>query len=269
GAVGGLFIHDLVGLFVTPLGWGMMYYFVPILLKKPIWSHGLSLVGFWGLAFFYPLQGIHHFLYTPIHMFLQYGAIVSTIAVELVVTTVIINFFGTIWGSGHVVKTNLPIRWFYTGMIFYFLTCLQCAFQVTLTFQKIIHFTDWVVGHAHMVMFGVFTMWIMGAMTYLLPRLLNRPWYSLKALEWHYWLSTIGIAVMSADLFLLGLFQGWSWAALEPWDASVDISFPFWVLRTIAGLSMFGGLLTFIWNIFKTWTSVPQQSAVVEPTSAA
>ena len=98
GAVGGLFIHDLVGLFVTPLGWGMMYYFVPILLKKPIWSHGLSLVGFWGLAFFYPLTGIHHFLYTPIPMFLQYGAVISTIAVEMVVTTVIINFFTTIRG---------------------------------------------------------------------------------------------------------------------------------------------------------------------------
>ena len=62
GAVGGLFIHDLVGLFVTPLGWGLMYYFVPVMLKKPMWSHGLSLVGFWGLAFFYPLNGIHHFL---------------------------------------------------------------------------------------------------------------------------------------------------------------------------------------------------------------
>ena len=56
GAIGGLFIHDLVGLFVTPLGWGLMYYFVPILLHKPIWSHGLSLVGFWGMAFFYPLK---------------------------------------------------------------------------------------------------------------------------------------------------------------------------------------------------------------------
>ena len=110
GAVGGLFIHDLVGLFVTPLGWGLIYYFVPILLKRPIWSHGLSLVGFWGLAFFYPLQGIHHFLYTPIPMFLQYGAVVSTIAVELVVTTVIINFFGSIWGNAGVVRTNLPIR---------------------------------------------------------------------------------------------------------------------------------------------------------------
>ena len=78
----------IAGLGITQIiGWGSMYYFVPIMLKKPIWSHGLSLVGFWGLAFFYPLQGIHHFLYTPIPMFLQHGAIVSTIAVEMVVMT--------------------------------------------------------------------------------------------------------------------------------------------------------------------------------------
>ncbi|MBL8817389.1 MAG: cbb3-type cytochrome c oxidase subunit I [Planctomyces sp.] len=262
GAVGGLFIHDLVGLFVTPLGWGLMYYFVPIILKKPIWSHGLSLVGFWGLAFFYPLQGIHHFLYTPIPMFLQYGAVVSTIAVELVVTTVVINFFGTLWGNAGVVKTNIPIRFFYTGMIYYFLTCLQCSFQVTLTFQKIIHFSDWVVGHAHMVMFGVFSMWIMGMMIHLFPRMLNRPWASQNLLEWHYWLSTIGVGFMAGDLILLGVFQGWSWAALEPWDASVDFSYPFWVLRVIAGLAMFGGLLAFAQNIRLTMQAAAKEKAV-------
>ncbi len=152
-----------------------MYYFVPIMLKKPIWSHGLSLVGFWGLAFFYPLNGIHHFLYTPIPMFLQYGAVIATVAVELVVTTVIINFFGTIWGVGRQAMSNLPIRWFYTGMVLYFVTCLQCALQVTFTFQALIHFSDWVVGHAHLVMFGVFTLWLMGIMTYLFPRLLHKP----------------------------------------------------------------------------------------------
>ncbi len=253
GAVGGLFIHDLVGLFVTPLGWGLMYYFVPILLKKPIWSHGLSLVGFWGLAFFYPLQGIHHFLYTPIPMFLQYGAVISTIAVELVVTTVVINFFGTIWGSGSAVKHNLPIRWFYTGMVFYFLTCFQCALQVTMTFQALIHFTDWVVGHAHLVMFGVFSMWILGIMTYLFPLLIGRDWYSRKLCEWHFWLSAVGIFVMAGDLILGGLFQGWSWAALQPWDASVEVSFPFWFVRVFAGLAMFGGLLVFLYNIWMTW----------------
>jgi cytochrome c oxidase cbb3-type subunit 1 len=255
GAVGGLFIHDLVGLFVTPMGWGMMYYFVPIMLKKPIWSHGLSLVGFWGLAFFYPLTGIHHFLYTPIPMFLQYGAVISTIAVELVVTTVIINFFATIRGSTQALATNLPIRWLYTGMVLYFLTCLQCAFQVTLTFQALIHFTDWVVGHAHMVMFGVFGMWLMGVMTYLIPRLLKTAWYSQRLLEWHYWLSTVGILLMSIDLIVLGLFQGLSWASLLPWDASIDVSIPFWAVRMVAGLLMFVGFFAFVVNILGTYVS--------------
>jgi cytochrome c oxidase cbb3-type subunit 1 len=253
GAIAGLFIHDLVGLFVTPLAWGLMYYFVPILLKKPIWSHGLSLVGFWGLAFFYPLNGIHHFLYTPIPMFLQYGAVVATIAVEFVVTTVIINFFVTIWGSTGSLITNLPIRWFYTGMVLYFITCAQCAMQVTLTFQKLIHFTDWVVGHAHLVMFGVFSLWFFGMMTYLFPRLLRTPWYSRNLCEWHYWLSLGGIAVMFIDLTLAGVFQGYYWASLRPWDVSVDGSYVFWVTRLAAGLAIIAGQLVFIYNIFRTW----------------
>jgi cytochrome c oxidase cbb3-type subunit 1 len=267
GAVGGLFIHDLVGLFVTPLGWGLMYYFVPILLNKPIWSHGLSLVGFWGLAFFYPLQGIHHFLYTPIPMFLQYGAIVSTIAVEMVVLTVIINFFGTVRGSGGTVMANLPLRWFYTGMLFYFLTCLQCAFQTTLTFQALIHFSDWVVGHAHMVMFGVFSMWLLGVMTYLIPRLLGVEWYSQRLCEWHYWLSAVGLFLMAADLIMLGVFQGFWWASLQPWDVSIEGSMPFWIFRAFAGLAMFAGLIVFLYNIYKTWQvargqRVPSAAAV-------
>ncbi|MDA0659720.1 MAG: cbb3-type cytochrome c oxidase subunit I [Planctomycetota bacterium] len=259
GAVSGLFIHDLVGLFVTPLGWGLMYYIVPILLKRPIWSHGLSLVGFWGLAFFYPLQGIHHFLYTPIPMFLQYGAVVSTIAVEFVVATVVINFVGTIWGNAKIIFTNIPVRWFYTGMIYYFITCFQCALQVTLTFQKLIHFTDWVVGHAHLVMFGVFTMWIFGFMTYLIPRLLRRSWYSRALCEWHFWCSAVGVFVMFLDLTLAGIFQGYYWASLQPWEVSLSGSQPFWVTRVFAGLAMFVGFLCFVYNIFMTWCRVDSQ----------
>jgi cytochrome c oxidase cbb3-type subunit I len=264
GAIGGLFIHDLVGLFVTPLGWGLMYYFVPILLKKPIFSHGLSLVGFWGLAFFYPLQGIHHFLYTPIPMFLQYGAVISTIAVELVVATVIVNFHFTLAGRESALINNLPIRWFFTGMLFYFTTCFQCALQVTLTFQKLIHFTDWVVGHAHLVMFGVFSLWLFGVMTYLFPRLYGRPWYSRSLCEWHYWLSTAGILVMFLDLTFAGIFQGYYWASLQPWDASVDASQPFWHVRAVAGLAMFAGLLCFLYNLWMT----ARGAVSSEPTTA-
>lgn len=262
GAVGGLFIHDLVGLFVTPLGWGLMYFFVPILLKKPIWSHGLSLVGFWGLAFFYPLTGIHHFLYTPIPMFLQHGAVISTIAVEMVVLTVIVNFFGTLSGTGQAFIRNLPVRWFYTGMVFYFLTCLQCAMQTTMTFQALIHFTDWVVGHAHLVMFGVFSMWLLGIMTYLFPRLLKQEWYSNTLCEWHYWLSALGLLVMATDLTLAGVFQGYWWGSLQSWDVSTEGSVPFWVVRIYAGLSMFLGQIVFLYNIYMTWQAARRNPAV-------
>jgi len=253
GAIIGLFIHDLVGLFVTPLGWGLMYYFVPIILKKPILSHGLSLVGFWGLAFFYPLNGIHHFLYSPIPMFLQYGAVIATIAVELVVTTVILNFFGTLRGRGDALRTVMPIRWFYVGMVFYFTTCLQCAFQVTLTFQRIIHFTDWVVGHSHLVMFGVFGFWILGMMNHLLPRLLRAEgWYRPSWNSWHFWLTGIGMLVMFFDLVIAGLIQGFQWRDLAPWEASIRASTPFWFLRTLTGIAIIAGQMMFLYNILMT-----------------
>ncbi len=84
------------------------------------------------------MNGVHHFLLSSIPMSVQYGAVISTIAVEVVVTTVVVNFLATMWGKGHALRSNLPIRWFFTGMVFYFITCLQCAFQVTLTFQGVI-----------------------------------------------------------------------------------------------------------------------------------
>ena len=253
GAIGGLFIHDLVGLFVTPIGWGLMYYLVPIILKKPIWSHGLSLVGFWGLAFFYPLNGIHHFLYSPIPMFLQYGAVISTIAVEMVVTTVIVNFFATLWGRGDRLRTSIPIRWFYVGMVFYFTTCLQCAFQTTLYFQQIIHFTDWVVGHAHLVMYGVFGFWIIGMMTYLFPRLLGASdWYSPRLNSWHFWITSISMLVMFVDLMSAGLVQGFQWRDLAPWEDSLVASRPFWILRAITGTGMLIGMGIFAFNVWMT-----------------
>ena len=175
----GLFIHDLVGLLVTPLGWGMMYYFVPSILKKPIWSHAVSLLGFWGLAFFYPLQGVHHFIYSTIPMFAQFGAVVSTVAIEIMVVTVFINFFMTLRGRELAPVTNMPIRWFYTGMIFYVITCIQCAVHVQFWAQEFVHFTDWVVGHAHLIMFGTFGFWLIGITTDLWPRLFGKTrWWS-------------------------------------------------------------------------------------------
>jgi cytochrome c oxidase cbb3-type subunit 1 len=266
-AITGLFIHDLVGLFVTPIGWGLMYFFVPLLLRKPIWSHALSLIGFWGIAFFYPMQGVHHFLFSPIPMYAQYGAVVATIAIEVVVVTVIVNFFGTLHGRGEAIRGNLALRWFYTGMIMYALTCLQCAFQVTLTFQKIIHFTDWVVGHAHMVMFGVFGFWIMGMFVELWPRATGRAWAHPRLLTAHYWLTLAGLALMIVDLTAAGLVQGYLWANLSHWAQSILASVPFWWTRSLAGLIIIAGQVLFFWELWATARAPlarPELSPVVE-----
>jgi cytochrome c oxidase cbb3-type subunit 1 len=162
---------------------------------------------------------------------------------------------------------NLPLRYFYTGILFYFITCLQCALQTTLTFQALIHFTDWVVGHAHMVMFGVFSMWQLGVMTYLVPRILKTDWYSTQWCEIHYWASAGGLSVMAGDLILGGLFQGWSWAALQPWDSSINVSLPFWSVRIVAGIVMFLAQLLFVWNLFLTWKKAPKLQPVTHNAS--
>lgn len=260
-AITGLFIHDLVGLLVTPIGWGLMYYLVPVILKKPVWSHALGLVGFWGLAFFYPLNGVHHFLWSPIPMYAQYGAVVSTIAVEIVVTTVVINFFATLKGRGDALRTNLSIRWFFTGMIGYAVTCLQCAVQTTLSAQEIIHFTDWVVGHAHLVMFGVFGFWILGLITELWPRVVGRPWVRPVLNEWVYWLSTAGLILMFLSLVGAGLVQGMMWKALAPWEESIAASRPFWWARAIAGALIVVGQLLFVYHMWATARSTARAEA--------
>jgi cytochrome c oxidase cbb3-type subunit 1 len=268
-AVAGLFIHDLVGLFVTPVGWGLMYYFVPVIMKKPIWSHALSLVGFWGLAFFYPLSGVHHFLWSPIPMYAQYGAVVSTIAIEIVVTTVIVNFFATLRGSGHWLRDSLPMRWFYTGMILYFVTCFQCAVQVTLTVQQIIHFTDWVVGHAHLVMFGVFGFWIFGVFTELWPKLVGHQWVKPSLNSWHYWLSTLGTVIMFLDLMSAGLVEGTLWRDLAPWEQSLIAATPFWWIRSVSGLMIIIGTFLFLYHMWITALAARRLQSASPETSAA
>lgn len=248
----GLFIHDLVGLFVTPMGWGLMYFFVPIILRRPIWSHALSVIGFWALAFFYPLNGVHHFLLSSIPMSVQYGAIISTMAVEIVVTTVVVNFFATMWGRGDALRTNMPIRWFYTGMVFYFITCLQCFFHTTLAVQEIIHFTDWVPGHAHLVMLGVFAFWCIGIMTWLWPRLTGNEWYSRRLHHWQYWLTMLGLFIMFVDLLAAGVMHGAMFKALVPWMDIVESLEPYWQVRTFSGGMILAGTLLFAWNLFMT-----------------
>ncbi|NDF13598.1 MAG: cytochrome oxidase [Proteobacteria bacterium] len=252
-AISSMYIHDLVGLFVTPLGIAAVYYLLPVVMRVPLYSHALSIIGFWGLAFFYPLNSAHHYLYSPIPMWAQYASIVASIGVHVVVYTVVFNIIATVASDWKQLQTNLPVRFIFVGTIAYLITCLQCAIQVTLSAQAIIHFTDWVVGHAHFVLFGTFTFWVTAWIYWLLPRIWGVQIYSMSLARWHFWLSTIGIAIMQVDLLAAGVMQGMLWKSLAPFMDSVRASVPFWWTRTLAGIVILVGEACLLVNLYLTW----------------
>ncbi len=262
-AISSMYIHDLVGLFVTPIGIAGVYYLLPVVMRVPLYSHALSIIGFWGLAFFYPLNSAHHYLLSPIPMWAQYAAIVASIGVHVVVYTVVFNIFATISADWKQLINNIPVRWIFTGTLCYLITCIQCAVQVTLSAQEIIHFTDWVVGHSHFVLFGTFTFWITAWIYYLLPRIWGAQIYSESLARWHFWLSTLGIAFMQIGLLAAGVMQGMMWRSLRPFIDSVAASMPFWWTRTFSGIMILVGEICFLINLYMTWQqSRKQQSAL-------
>jgi cytochrome c oxidase cbb3-type subunit 1 len=209
-------------------------------------------IGFWALAFFYPLGGVHHFLISPIPDYVEFGAITTTIAIEVVVTTVVVNFFMTLRSKWSALRTNMAIRWFYVGAVFYFITCLQCAFQVTWMFQKVIHFTDWVVGHAHLIMFGVFTFWLFGVIDWLWPRVCRREWYSNTLRGWQFWMWSVGVLIMFFDLMIAGLVHGYMQRDLNDWSDILRMSEPFWWVRAFSGVMILIGLFCQLYNMYMT-----------------
>jgi cytochrome c oxidase cbb3-type subunit 1 len=248
-----MYIHDLVGLFVTPIGTGMVYYLLPVLMKKPIFSHSLSLIGFWGLAFFYPMNSAHHYLYSPIPMWAQYASIIASVGVHVVVYTVVFNILATMAGDWKKVTESVPLQFIAAGAISYLVTCIQCAVQVTLSVQQVIHFSDWVVGHAHLVLFGTFSFWAFAWMYYMIPKLTHRSMYSASLMTWHFWLSLVGIIVMDIDLLAAGVVQGFMWKNLTPFIDTVIASKPFWWVRTLSGVAIFAGQVCFLINVVMTW----------------
>ncbi len=259
-----MYIHDLVGLFVTPVGTGLVYYLLPVLMKRPLFSHSLSLIGFWGLAFFYPMNSAHHFLWSPIPMWAQYASIVASVGVHVVVYTVVFNVFATMNADWKRVYESIPLRFIFVGAVSYLITCIQCAIHVTLSVQEIIHFTDWVVGHAHLVLFGTFSFWSFAFMYYLLPKLTGKELFSKNLAEWHFWLSTLGIVIMDIDLMCAGLVQGSLWKSLVPFIDTVTASKPYWWIRTLSGCAILVGEVCFLINVIMTFLSsrVQQKEAL-------
>ena len=256
----GLFIHYIVGLWITPAGYVLIYYFLPASVRNPIYSHKLSLVGFWSLALFYPFVGIHHYLYSPIADWAETLAIITSMLLIVPVWTVLQNFFGTMIGRWQAFGDNLPAKFLIMGSLMYLVGCFQGSTEALRSIQEPTHFSDFVISHSHLTVFGTFVVWAIAGTVYTIPRLVGRPLWSFTLGNWSFWLITFGIGLMGLDLTLAGLQQGYMLMAGVEWLDSLVAIRPYWLVRTVAGISMDIGMSLLVYNLMRTVLAAPAEA---------
>jgi len=257
-AFSGLWIHDAVGLYVTPFALAVAYYVIPATTRRAIYSHFLSLVGFWLLFFVYPLNGTHHYVYSAIPMAAQKGAIVASAYQGMDVILVVANLLLSLRGSSAAVGKDVPLRFVWFGVVSYLLVSLQGSLQALMPINRFIHFSDFVIGHSHFAMIGFASFIALGGIAHLWKRVPGTR-YNQRTMGWAFWLLASGLTLMVADLTIAGLVEGQIWQSSAPWIDSVRFVSSYWLIRTLSGLPIVAGFILF-------WTSLvsgPSTSAAV------
>lgn len=240
-AFSGLWIHDAVGLFVTPLALAILYFVIPATTGRPVYSHLLSMLGFWGLFFLYPLNGTHHYIFSVIPMEAQMVAIYASFLLGVIVLIVVSNLMLSQRGCGWIPK-DIGLRFVSMAVVFYLVVSIQGSLQANMTLNQLTHFTDWVIGHSHLAMLGFATFAGIGGIIHAWQRIPTAR-YNPHALEWAWWLLTIGIWLMVIDLTLAGLVQGEAWQSGAPWLESVRDSRPYWIVRSLSAIPITAGFI--------------------------
>lgn len=241
-ALHGLFLHYVVGLWITPAGVAIIYYFLPAAAKSPLYSHKLSLIGFWTLAFFYPFVGIHHYLLSPIPGWTQTVAIFASMMLIIPVWTVVVNFFGTLKGGKWLTfQTDFTVKLLIFGAALYFIGSTQGSVQALRSLQVPTHFTDFVIAHSHATVFGGYVIFVLAACYHAWPRVAGGAFDKTIA-QWSSWMIMLGISSMITILILQGLIQGTELMAGSEFVDSLVTMRPYWFIRTITGVTMDVGI---------------------------
>jgi len=253
--------HNVLGLWFTTVGIGQIYYLLPKITGKPLYSHKLSLIGFWTIATIYVWNGPHHLVNGPIPLWLMKAGIIPSILLIIPVWTVLANVFGTMKGVWHRVAEDVNLKFLVTAAIFYMMACLQGPFQSLMQVSAVVKFSHWVVGHAHMAPFAAFSMVCFVTIYYAVPRLTGRNIYSKTLMNWHYYMSVIGFLMFAFTLWIAGVIQGFAWMDGTPFMETVQTVRTLVVFRAVGGSLMIIGQLFFAYNIWKTVKSGTKMSA--------
>ena len=266
--------HNAVGFFLTAGFLGMMYYFVPKQAERPIYSYRLSVVHFWALIAIYMWAGPHHLHYTSLPDWAQSLGMVFSLILLAPSWGGMINGIMTLSGAWYKLRTDPVLKFMIVSLSFYGMSTFEGPMMSIKTVNALSHYTDWTIGHVHSGALGWVAMMTIGSLYCLIPRLYNKKeMHSLKMIDAHFWLSTIGVVLYTVSMWIAGIQQGLMRRAFNAdgtltysFIESVIASYPYYYLRLAGGLVFFAGMFLLAWNVFRT---IPKDevapAAVVQP----
>jgi cytochrome c oxidase cbb3-type subunit I len=258
------YAHNALGFWLTSISLAAVYYFIPKILGRPIYSYQLSLLGFWSFAFFYSLNGMHHLIGGPMPTWMVSTSIVASVMMVIPVTAVAINHHMSVIGRFGALRYSPTLRFIVLGAIAYTAVSLQGIFTALREVSRVTHFTHWTIGHSHVGVYSFVTFVLFGSMYYILPRLLNREWPSARLIGWHFWLTFGGIFAYVVGLSIGGVYQGL--ALLDPaqtFEASVRAVAPWLTVRSFSVLVLSAGHLVFAWHIVLIYRSRGKEAGML------
>jgi len=260
--------HNAVGFFLTAGFLGMMYYFVPKQAERPIYSYRLSIVHFWALISIYMWAGPHHLHYSSLPDWVQSVGMVFSLILLAPSWGGMINGIMTLSGAWEKLRDDPVIRFMVVSLSFYGMSTFEGPMMSIKTVNALSHFTDWTIGHVHSGALGWVAMMTIGSLYYLIPRLWGKTqMWSVRLINTHFWLSTVGVVLYVANMWIAGVMQGLMWRAVNEdgtlmytFVESLEATWPYYVGRLLGGLVFFTGMFVMAYNTWKTVNSPPEAS---------
>ncbi|MEM1092859.1 MAG: cbb3-type cytochrome c oxidase subunit I, partial [Pseudomonadota bacterium] len=240
------YAHNVLGLWLTPLALAASYYFIPKVVGAPIYSYGLSLIGFWALALFYSQVGLHHLIGGPVPTWAVTISIVHSVMMCIPVLAVAVNHHMTVARHWRLLIYSPTLRFVTAGAVMYTLASVQGSMESLRAVNTVTHFTHHTVAHAHLGVYGFYSFIMFGAIYFIMPRVTGREWPNHRAISVHFWLVIVGFAVYFIPLSIGGWLQGLTMLdPAKPFMESVLITKPYLLARSVGGGLMTLGHLVF------------------------
>ena len=252
--------HNAVAFFLTVPFLAMMYYFVPKQAERPIYSYRLSILHFWSLIFLYIWAGPHHLHYTALPDWAQTLGMVFSVVLWMPSWGGMINGLMTLNGAWDKIRTDPIIRMMVVALAFYGMATFEGPMLSIKSVNSLSHYTEWTIAHVHAGALGWNGMITFAAVYYLVPRLWGRPrLYSLRMVNWHFWLATLGIVFYAASMWVAGIMQGLMWREygadgylVYSFAETVAAMHPMYLIRAAGGAMYLAGFLLLVFNVWAT-----------------